>query len=108
MIEGTIESVCVFGAIIKLTDSITGLAHSCELLPGNAHAPTETIQTGEKVLVRILEINTDRQQVSLSMRRCPWMILRNGCWRLRMIPSRSLLQPRKTTPLHHKIHRIYR
>lgn len=80
MMEGTVESVCDFGAFIKLTDSITGLVHSSELLPGNAHAPTETIQTGEKVLVRILDINTRRRRVSLSMRRVPmddfaqWML----------------------------------
>ena len=80
MIEGTVESVCDFGAFIKLTDSITGLVHTSELLPGNADAPAETIRTGEKVLVRILDINTDRQRVSLSMRRVPmddfaqWML----------------------------------
>ena len=78
--EGTVESVCDFGAFIKLTDSITGLVHISELLPGNAKSPAETIQTGEKVLVRILDINTDRQRVSLSMRRVPmddfaqWML----------------------------------
>jgi small subunit ribosomal protein S1 len=80
MMEGTVESVCDFGAFIKLTDSITGLVHTSELLPGNANAPAETIRTGEKVLVRILDINTERQRVSLSMRRVPmddfaqWML----------------------------------
>jgi small subunit ribosomal protein S1 len=80
MMEGTVESVCDFGAFIKLTDSITGLVHSSELLSANAYAPTETIQTDEKVLVRILDINTERQRVSLSMRRVPmddfaqWML----------------------------------
>jgi small subunit ribosomal protein S1 len=80
MMEGTVESVCDFGAFIKLTDSITGLVHTSELLPGNANAPAETIRTGEKVLVRILDINTKRQRVSLSMRRVPmddfaqWML----------------------------------
>jgi len=78
--EGTVESVCDFGAFIKLTDSITGLVHTSELLPGTADAPAETIRTGEKVLVRILDINTERQRVSLSMRRVPmddfaqWML----------------------------------
>jgi small subunit ribosomal protein S1 len=80
ILEGTIDSVANFGAFVKLTGTITGLVHSSELPPGIAHDPTESIKVGDKALVRILEIDTERQRVRLSMRRVPmedfsqWML----------------------------------
>jgi len=80
VLEGMIDSVANFGAFVRLTDAITGLVHVSELLPGSTHDPTESIRVGDKTLVRIMEIDTDKQRVRLSIRRVPmddfthWML----------------------------------
>jgi ribosomal protein S1 len=70
-LEGVVVSVRDFGAFIKLTDQITGLLHVSELLPGVAHDPKKVLNPGDTVLVRIIEIDTEQERVSLSMRRLP-------------------------------------
>ena len=70
-LEGEVVSVRDFGAFIKLTDQITGLLHVSELLPGVSHEPEKVLSPGDKVLVRIVEIDAEQERVRLSMRRLP-------------------------------------
>ena len=71
ILEGEVASVRDFGAFIKLTNQITGLLHVSELLPGVSREPTKVLNPGDKVLVRIIEIDQEQERVSLSMRRLP-------------------------------------
>ena len=71
ILEGTVESVRDYGAFVKLTDDITGLIHVSELLPGSSHEPEKVLDVGDKVLVRIIEIDKEQERVRLSMRRIP-------------------------------------
>lgn len=71
IVEGTVEAVRDFGAFIKLTDEITGLLHSSELLPGVSRNPEKALNPGEKVLVRVIDIDTEQERVGLSMRSLP-------------------------------------
>jgi len=71
IIEREVTSVQDFGAFIDLTDEITGLLHISELLPGVSHAIKDVLTPGDKLLVSIIEIDTERERVSLSMRRVP-------------------------------------
>lgn len=71
VLEGTVVSVRDFGAFIKLTEHITGLLHVSELLPGVSRETTKALEPGDEVPVRIIEINPEEGQVSLSMRRVP-------------------------------------
>ena len=71
VLEGTVVSVRDFGAFIQLTDEITGLLHVSELLPGVAHEPQKVLEVGDVIPVRIIEIDTEQERVSLSMRRLP-------------------------------------
>lgn len=70
-LEGTVEAVRDYGAFVKLVDGITGLIHVSELLPGSSHEPEKVLDVGNKVLVRIIEIDTEQERVRLSMRRVP-------------------------------------
>jgi small subunit ribosomal protein S1 len=70
-LEGEVVSVRDFGAFIKLSDQITGLLHVSELLPGVSNDPRNVLNPGDTVLVRIIEIDTEQERVSLSMRRLP-------------------------------------
>ena len=60
-----------FGAFVKLTDDVTGLLHVSELLPGVSHEPEKVLNPGDTILVRIIDIDTEQERVSLSMRRLP-------------------------------------
>ena len=71
VLEGTVVSVRDFGAFVRLTDEITGLLHVSELLPGVSREPTKVLKPGDEVPVRIIEIDPEQEQVSLSMRRVP-------------------------------------
>ena len=71
ILEGTVDSVVEYGAFVELTDEITGLLHVSELLPGVSREPEKVLNPGDAVLVRIIEINAEQEQVSLSMRRVP-------------------------------------
>lgn len=71
LLEGTVESVREYGAFVKLTERITGLIHVSEMLPGSSHEPEKILATGDRVLVRIIEIDKEQERVRLSMRRVP-------------------------------------
>lgn len=83
ILEGVIVSVRDFGAFVRLEDDITGLLHVSELLPGVSREPAKVLNPGDEVLVRIIEIDQEQEQVSLSMRRVPeddianWVIEQN-------------------------------
>jgi small subunit ribosomal protein S1 len=71
ILEGEVVSVRDFGAFVKLSDQITGLLHVSELLPGVSRDPTKALNPGDKVPVRIVEIDKEQERVRLSMRRLP-------------------------------------
>ncbi len=71
ILEGTVVSLTDFGAFVRLTDQVTGLLHVSELLPGVSREPTKVLNEGDEVLVRIIDIDPEQEQVSLSMRRVP-------------------------------------
>lgn len=71
ILEGTVEAVRDYGAFVKLNEDITGLIHVSELLPGSSREPEKVLDVGDRVLVRIIEIDTEQERVSLSLRRVP-------------------------------------
>jgi small subunit ribosomal protein S1 len=71
ILEGTVESVRDYGAFVKLNEEITGLIHVSELLPGSSREPEKVLDRGDRVLVRIIEIDKEQERVRLSMRRIP-------------------------------------
>jgi ribosomal protein S1 len=60
-----------FGAFVELTPGIVGLVHASEVGYSAGGDPQQVVKAGENVLVRILEIDAERERVSLSMRRVP-------------------------------------
>jgi small subunit ribosomal protein S1 len=80
IIQGKVKSVLEFGALVELTGQVTGLVHTSEYLPGTAPAPADALKPGDRLLVKILEINPQQERVRLSMRQVPqqdvsnWML----------------------------------
>jgi len=65
-----------YGAFVKLEPGIEGLVHISEMSwTKRINHPNELVQTGDKIEVQVLNINRDKQEISLGMKQCqdnPW------------------------------------
>jgi small subunit ribosomal protein S1 len=71
VISGRVTRVLDFGAFVELPEGVVGLVHSSEIGYTTTGRPQEVVKEGDSVLVRIIEIDTVKGRVSLSMRRVP-------------------------------------
>src|SRR5213082_627616 len=68
-LEGKVTKVVTFGAFVEILDGVEGLVHISELAPHHIENPREIIQPGDEVRVKILEIDSERRRLSLSIKR---------------------------------------
>ncbi|HZU60240.1 MAG TPA: 30S ribosomal protein S1 [Solirubrobacteraceae bacterium] len=68
-LEGTVTKVVTFGAFVEILDGVEGLVHISELAQHHVENPREIIQPGDQVRVKILEIESERRRLSLSIKR---------------------------------------
>src|SRR5213596_2868205 len=68
-LAGKITKVVTFGAFVEILDGVEGLVHISELAPHHVENPREIIEPGDQVKVRILEIDSERRRLSLSIKR---------------------------------------
>jgi small subunit ribosomal protein S1 len=68
-LEGTVTKVVAFGAFVEILDGVEGLVHISELAQHHVENPREIIQPGDQVRVKILEIDSERRRLSLSIKR---------------------------------------
>src|SRR5258705_11871488 len=73
--EGTVTRVVGFGGVAEILDGVEGLVHISELANHHVENPREVVQPGDDVKVRILEIDSDRRRLSLSVKRVEGQIL---------------------------------
>ena len=69
IIKGLITHVVDFGAFARVEDGLEGLIHISELAEGNFVHPRNVVQEGDVVNVRVLNIDSERRRMGLSMRR---------------------------------------
>ncbi len=66
IMEGTVESLMPYGAFIALPEGLSGLVHISQISQKRIKKPSEVLNTGDKVKVKIL--NTNDGKISLSMK----------------------------------------
>ena len=74
IVKGTVSNLVDFGAFVDL-DGIDGLIHISELSWNHVDHPSEVVQVGEEVEVKVLEVDRDRERISLGLkqtRKDPW------------------------------------
>ena len=74
--EGTVSSVVPFGAFVDL-GKMDGLVHVSELAWTHISHPSEVVEVGETVIVKVLEVDRERERISLSIRQTledPWTV----------------------------------
>ncbi len=84
-IEGVVMRVVDFGAFVRLSTGIEGLIHLSQLGYSAAQDPHEAVKRGERVLVRVLDVNPERRRISLSMRQVP--LERQIAWAMGALPE---------------------
>jgi len=74
-LEGNVTKVVTFGAFVEILDGVEGLVHISELAQHHVENPREIIQPGDPVRVKILEIDSERRRLSLSIKRVEGQVL---------------------------------
>jgi small subunit ribosomal protein S1 len=74
-LEGTVTKVVTFGAFVEILDGVEGLVHISELAQHHVENPREIIQPGDPVRIKILEIDSERRRLSLSIKRVEGQVL---------------------------------
>ncbi len=72
--KGVISSIVNFGAFVDL-GGVDGLVHVSELSWKHIDHPNEVVQVGDEVTVEVLDVDMDRERVSLSLKATqedPW------------------------------------
>jgi small subunit ribosomal protein S1 len=74
-LEGTVTKVVAFGAFVEILEGVEGLVHISELAQQHVENPREIVQPGDDVKVKILEIDSERRRLSLSIKRVEGQVL---------------------------------
>src|ERR1700748_714817 len=69
VLEGTVTKVVAFGAFVEILPGVEGLVHISELADHHVENPSEVVEPGSKLNVKILEIDEARRRLSLSIKR---------------------------------------
>src|SRR3954447_11635372 len=76
VVKGTVVNVMSYGAFVKLEDGIEGLVHISEMSwTKRINHPSELVHIDQEVEVQVLDINQDKQEISLGMKQTqsnPW------------------------------------
>ncbi len=74
IVDGVISNIVDFGAFVDL-DGIDGLIHISELSWTHVNHPSELLEIHQQVKVKVLDIDRDRQRISLGLKQTqadPW------------------------------------
>ena len=67
-VSGTITRVMDFGAFVELEPGVEGLVHISELAHTRVRRVGDVVGEGQEVDVKVLEIDSERQRISLSLK----------------------------------------
>ncbi|SOC54535.1 30S ribosomal protein S1 [Ornithinimicrobium cerasi] len=73
--SGVVSSIVNFGAFVDLGGGVDGLVHVSELSWKHIDHPGEVVEVGDEVTVEVLDVDMDRERVSLSLKATledPW------------------------------------
>ena len=77
-LEGKVTNLTDYGCFVEINEGVEGLVHVSEMdwtATRNIH-PSKVVSVGDKVTVKVLEIDEERRRISLGLKQCkpnPWM-----------------------------------
>jgi small subunit ribosomal protein S1 len=80
-IKGTVVNVTSYGAFVKLEEGLEGLVHISEMSwTRRINHPSDMVSPNDEVEVVVLEIDKDKQEISLGMKQAeanPWTVVKD-------------------------------
>ncbi|MEX0654495.1 MAG: 30S ribosomal protein S1 [Phycisphaeraceae bacterium] len=78
-VKGVVTNIMSYGAFVKLEEGVEGLVHISEMSwTKRINHPSEMVSVGEEVEVVVLDINKDKQEISLGIKQTeinPWELV---------------------------------
>ncbi|MGG3801080.1 30S ribosomal protein S1 [Metabacillus fastidiosus] len=68
VIEGEVKRLVSFGAFVEIFPGVEGLVHISQISHKHIGTPHEVLEEGQTVKVKVLDINSEEQRISLSIR----------------------------------------
>ncbi|HEX2028890.1 MAG TPA: 30S ribosomal protein S1 [Nitriliruptorales bacterium] len=68
VVEGEVTKLVPFGAFVKVAEGIEGLVHISELAEHHVEAPEAVVNVGDRIDVKVIDIDTVRRRISLSLK----------------------------------------
>lgn len=68
VVKGTVKRLVTFGAFVEIAPGVEGLVHISQIANKRVNTPSEVLQEGQEIQVKILEVNPSEQRISLSIR----------------------------------------
>jgi small subunit ribosomal protein S1 len=69
IVDGRVTKIVAFGAFVEICAGIEGLVHISELANRHVERPDEVVSVGQNVQVKIIEVDSQRRRLSLSIKR---------------------------------------
>jgi len=71
IVEAEITNLTDFGAFARIGEGIEGLIHVSELAEEKVEHPRNVVHRGQRITVRVISIDSERQRVGLSLKQVP-------------------------------------
>jgi len=71
ILTGTVTSLATYGAFVDIGVGRDGLVHISEMSTDYVKHPSEVVEEGEEVMVRVVDVNRRKGQIKLSMKDLP-------------------------------------
>jgi small subunit ribosomal protein S1 len=68
VLEGTVKRLVSYGAFVEVLPGVEGLVHISQIAHKHIATPFEVLKDGQKVKVKVLEVNESEQRISLSIK----------------------------------------
>ncbi|PWU68629.1 30S ribosomal protein S1 [Gracilibacillus dipsosauri] len=68
VVEGTVKRLVNFGAFVEVLPGVEGLVHISQISREHIGTPGEVLEVGQKVNVKVLEVNASEKRISLSIK----------------------------------------
>ncbi|WP_027964476.1 30S ribosomal protein S1 [Halalkalibacillus halophilus] len=68
IIEGTVKRIVNFGAFVEVLPQVEGLVHISQISTEHIGNPNEALHVGQKVKVKVLEVNEKQRRIALSIK----------------------------------------
>ncbi|MCL2511383.1 MAG: S1 RNA-binding domain-containing protein, partial [Bacteroidales bacterium] len=67
-LPGIVSNITAFGAFVDIGVKTSGLVHVSQLRGGFVKDPSQVVTLNQKVTVKVLDVDMERERISLTMR----------------------------------------